>query len=216
MERVVKPELLDQLPACNIDAISSRQDLLKINRLMGNFAWIRRTLLRQSIPPNSNVVELGAGDGALAMQLIPRLPNNGYIAIDKAPRPKDWPDHAQWLRQDILREDSFQGATYLIANLILHHFENDALELIGRQINDSALQTLIISEPLRRRFHKLQLRSGKLIGFNHVTLHDGAVSIDAGFRGNELANLLQLDPTTWSVQIKQTWMGAYRLFARRK
>ncbi|MEO1844804.1 MAG: hypothetical protein ABGZ37_11065, partial [Akkermansiaceae bacterium] len=59
--RVVQPELLDELPFDDPDALRSRRDLRFINGVMGNFRWMRRRLAGRA---EGRVIELGAGDGA--------------------------------------------------------------------------------------------------------------------------------------------------------
>jgi hypothetical protein len=51
---------------------------------------------------------------------------------------------------------------------------------------------------------------------SNVTKHDGSVSIDAGFRGDELPQLLGLEPATWTWTVAETWSGAYRMIAERR
>ena len=46
MERCVEPEMLDRLPAADPEAIRSRSDLRRVNRLMGHAGIIRRALVR--------------------------------------------------------------------------------------------------------------------------------------------------------------------------
>ena len=74
MKRVVEPEWLDGLPAADQRAVRSRQDLRRINALMGNVSVVA-SLLRRRIGDGEvcHLVELGAGDGAFALNLTRRL-----------------------------------------------------------------------------------------------------------------------------------------------
>jgi len=216
MQRSVKPEILDTLPSCNIDAQASRRDLLLINKLMSNWSWIRRALEKAPRHTEAHYCEIGAGDGALAKYLSQALSPFAYTAIDIADIPDDWPAVATWQKANILQNADYSNATHLIANLTLHHFEIDQLKYIGNQIQNSTIQTLIACEPCRRRLHQIQLGAGKLIGFNHVTLHDGHVSVEAGFRAAELPELLGFSSSQWQCSITETLMGAYRMVANRR
>lgn len=216
MQRTVQPEILDSLPSCNIDAIASRRDLLKINFLMGNYRWIQSKIRSQAAPQPKRYLEIGAGDGALARRLMEGLPSGAYDALDFSSQPRAWPEESKWISADLLQFGEYESYHTLIANLILHHFEADDLEKLGKGIRASGIRRIIACEPCRRSFHKWQLRSGKLIGFNYVTLHDGCVSVDAGFRGDELPQLLGLSKSDWTWQTKETLMGAYRMVAERK
>ena len=64
MERVVEPEILDELSGDDPRALRSRRDLRLINFLMGNERWI----LKQ-VRSADSMVELGAGDGSLTRKL---------------------------------------------------------------------------------------------------------------------------------------------------
>ena len=87
MTRILQPELLDTLPAENPEAVRSRADLRRVNAWMGH----RRILLRalQSAPRANvrRIVELGAGDGTLALALATKLhkrwPNVELTLVDQ-------------------------------------------------------------------------------------------------------------------------------------
>lgn len=216
MRRSVQPEILDGLPACNLHAIASRRDLLRINHLMGNYRWLLRTVRRAGVSANHRLLEIGAGDGTLTKRLARALPASSVHALDLCGPPTDWPDPDTWISGDLLKFQKFANYTHLIANLILHHFEDESLHALGQTLDQSGIRKIIACEPCRRPLHTYQLRAGKWIGFNHVTLHDGVVSVRAGFRGDELPNLLGLARDRWSWSVRETWMGAYRLEASRR
>lgn len=183
---------------------------------MGNRRWLERGLASQQTHDKMHLIEIGAGDGTLAKQILRNICPDTYTAVDLAPQPQDWPEQATWHQADLLTIDYQPKATHLIASLMLHHFEAPALEAIGTRIQNSNIQTILACEPCRRSIHQTQLMAGKLIGFNHVTLHDGVVSVRAGFRANELPNALNLRSDRWNYTIQETLMGAYRMIATRK
>jgi hypothetical protein len=88
MQRDVQPEWLDELPADNPGAIASRRDLRRLNACMGNAGIIARALIRAcaEIAP-VEIVELGAGDGTLLLNIAQRLPrpwqNVRAILVDR-------------------------------------------------------------------------------------------------------------------------------------
>jgi hypothetical protein len=51
---------------------------------------------------------------------------------------------------------------------------------------------------------------------NHVSRHDGHVSIAAGFIDNELPHQLGLPAARWTWQVHTTFFGAYRVVAHRR
>ena len=211
--RCVQPELLDSLPPFHPDAIRSRRDLRLINGIMGNFRWLRRQL-RQHLRPQDRVLELGAGDGTLSRSLLTRgiARPDQLLALDLHPQPLDWPATATWLQQDLFSAP-FPDAEIVIANLFLHHFEEPQLARIGSLLSPRT-RLLLLSEPERRRRY---LWSSPLLHYvfrlNHVTRFDMRVSIQAGFRGSELIDALQL--TSWRTQQIHSFFGAHRVIASR-
>ncbi len=214
MSRQVRPEQLDALDPSDPKAQVSRRNLVTINRLMGNFHWFQRAL-KPIGEARLHTLELGAGGGELAGHLHRTTDFATYTAVDFAPRPPKWPESAMWHRGDILHYTNFGTMELLLANLVLHHFTDEVLEELGRRIQHSNIRYILANEPCRRSIHKWQLRAGRLIGFNDITLYDGCVSIDAGFRGAELAHKLGLDEQQWQVTIETSIMGAYRMEAHR-
>jgi len=178
---------------------------------MGNVRWLKRRL--QELPASSTIVELGAGDGALAHS-IPESAQATWIACDLAPRPEHWPESWQWHEGDLFTALPQISGTAALGNLILHHFSEAQLQTLGGFF--TKYDRILFSEPLRLPRVLFLSRLMELLAINHVTRHDMRVSIRAGFRGKELPSLLELDPKLWDIDIKETWMGAYRLDARRK
>ena len=213
-KRVLAPEILDDLPADDLGALKSRADLRRINGFMGNKRWISRTVatiyqqhLTQKPAEIIRVFEIGAGDGTLLHSLSSSLksahsgtseaPKITFTGIDLIPKPTNLPPSIDWLQGDLfqLSPDIFspcssnlntdtKGTSIIICNLILHHFAYHQLEQIGALLSHA--DHIVIVEP-----HRVLLP--KLMGFlafpliHPITRHDMIVSIDAGFRKNELA-----------------------------
>ena len=75
---------------------------------------------------------------------------------------------------------------------------------------------IVACEPVRRRhFQWLFAALCALVGANHVSRHDGRVSIEAGFLGDELPALLGLDPKVWHWRVTTTGRGMYQMVAER-
>jgi len=176
-----------------------------INRLMGNYRWFEQVLERSGrLRPGFRVIELGAGDGFLAKQLCRRFPGVRYEAVDLAPAPADLPEACVWHQADLFEVLPALHGDAVIANLFLHHFQDEALRRIGAAIESSPL--LAFTEPWRQaRFHWAGYAL-RLLGINRITRHDLHVSINAGFTGAELPNLLGVEGGSVSGSI----LGAYR------
>jgi hypothetical protein len=176
-----------------------------INRLMGNYRWFERILgsLDRS-RAGFQVVELGAGDGLLARRLCRRFPGLRYEAVDLMPPPADLPQGCVWHQADLFEALPELQGDVVVANLFLHHFDDEALQRIGVSLR--RFPVIAFCEPWRQdQFHWAGLAL-RLLGINRVTRHDLHVSIDAGFTGEELPNLLGLE----GGRVEKTLLGAYR------
>lgn len=215
MLRTVQAEILDSLDEDDPAARANRRDLRRLNRLMGNYRWCREQL-RRELRPGDRLLELGAGDGELGRLAAGALPPGaGATGLDLGRRPERWPDAWAWRQADILSEDALDGADVVLANLILHQFDDDALASLGRRLGASGARRLIANEPARRRLHLWQMRLSRPLGWHPVSRHDAAASIRAGFLGHELAERLGLDPAAWRWTARTTFLGAYRFVAAR-
>lgn len=207
-ERVVSPEILDELPREDARARRSRRDLRLINALMGNERWIRRELARLS--PKGEVAELGAGNGEL-LECLARdgLEGRGY---DLQGRPDGLSDKVSWSEGDLFENLPQHSPRVVVGSLILHHFQDEALARLGHLLVDC--DALVFAEPWRSR---LALAEGALLFplVNGVTRHDMMVSIRAGFRKGELAARLDLGPN-WRWRERVTPTGGLRSVAVRK
>ena len=204
MERVVEPEWLDELPAEDRRAVSSRGDLVRLNFLMGH-AGIMSRLLREAICERRgyHVVELGAGDGSFAWRWIKRLPRTlrpsrvtlvdrvGLVSSRTKEKFADIGCEVGVRQADVfdwLATPEPEPVEVISANLFLHHFDVSDL---GRLLNLAAkrCQCFIACEPRRSLTSLVGSQWLGLIGCNGVTRHDAVISVRAGFSGNELSRL---------------------------
>ena len=236
-QRVVEPEWLDTLAADDPRATRSRDDLRRINRLMATQTLLARslgTLLEGNGIDGSGqarLVELGAGDGTLALRLARRLARRWPTAtlglLDLQPTVSDatlagfralgWQveviraDVFDWLAQPRAgpgREDKVEARPIIFANLFIHHFEGPRLQALLTGIADRA-QGFSCLEPRRSLAGLLGSRLLGAIGCNDVTRHDAVTSVRAGFRARELSEGWPRS-NHWDVQ-----EGAAGLFSHR-
>jgi hypothetical protein len=208
MDRHLERELLDDLPADDPRAVASRKDLCRLNRLMGN-AGIIASACRKNVGVVRRVVELGAGDGTLLLNLpalFPR-PKEGIelklVDQQKIVRPEVLEEYRRqgWMAENI-RADIFQWleqeeppVDLMVANLFLHHFTEPQLHWIFQRVARRT-NMFVACEPRRDYFPLAMTRLLWLIGCNEVTQHDAAISVWAGFTGNELTQLWP-DSNVW-------------------
>jgi hypothetical protein len=225
MKRRVQPELLDTLPPEDPRAAHSRRDLHRINAWMRGHAIMARALennLSPAVP--RHITELGAGDGkfllAVAQKIAPRWPAMTVTLLDRQKNVSGatLAGFAQcgWRAEGVVT-DVFAwpeiSETVVVVNLFLHHFEEVQLAALLRLISARA-KLFIALEPRRSRWPFFCSRLLWAIGCNAVTRHDAAVSVRAGFSGQELSALWP-EKHRWQIQEKS--IGAFsHLFIARK
>jgi hypothetical protein len=203
--RIVEPEWLDELSPNTPEARRSRRDLVRVNWFMRNPAILARALAKQLPPPGWCLVELGAGDGALTWALVRRLRKDQrpgkVILVDRLPALNGQivarlaalgceveaaqADVFDWLETSVLP----RSPVVIMANLFLHHFQDEPLKMLFELISRRA-NFFVACEPHRSRF--AVMFAGPLLGWigcNHITRHDGVLSVRAGFRDEELSAL---------------------------
>ena len=230
MRRLVEPELLDTLAPDDPRAIRSRADLRRINRLMGTQsllgAWLDM-MLQGSAP--MRLVELGAGDGTLLLQLARRRarywPPITLGLLDLQPvvseetlagyRALDWQVEA--IHADVfdwLAQPQVEAAPIILANLFMHHFDGLRLQALLAGIADRA-HAFVCLEPRRSQFALLGSRLLGAIGCNDVTRHDAVISVRAGFGAQELSKQWP-NLNEWNFQERAVGLFSHRFQAVRK
>jgi hypothetical protein len=104
-------------------------------------------------------------------------------------------------------------AEVVIANLFLHHFQDASLAEMLRAIAGRA-RLFIAIEPHRAAWPLFCSRLLWAIGCNRVTRHDAAVSVRAGFRGEELSALWP-DKPDWQLTEQSTGLFSHLFIAQR-
>ena len=211
--RSVRPEILDSLSPDHSDAIANRRDLRFLNRFMGNWAWISKQVDR-FYTPGKKITEAGAGEGDLGFYLrgrCERLDFSDYQGLDLWERPKNWPTEAKWVSADLFEFEPEPCPDIFIVNLLLHQFEDERLRALGEQME--RFPVWIVNEPLRVRWAVWGLACMRLFGLHPVSWHDGRVSIGAGFRGEELADLLGARKGKRQCRISRDVRGGYRMIS---
>jgi hypothetical protein len=210
MQRVVEPEIVDQLPPGHPDVVRSRIDLRVINFLMGSERWMARQIREFPEARARGVLEIGAGEGTLLERLAKNHPGIPLMACDLAPRPGWLSKEIGWDQRDVLECLEHSSGGILAANLFLHHFED--LELRRFAPLMKKFEVICINEPLRTA-QSLRNARWMLPFVGRATKHDMVVSIRAGFIPGELPNVLGLDPADWRVREETSWRGGLRVLA---
>jgi 2-polyprenyl-3-methyl-5-hydroxy-6-metoxy-1,4-benzoquinol methylase len=224
--RTVGAERLDVLAVDDPAALRSRHDLQRLHRVMGTrsilVSALRELLALQSLSGSLRLLELGAGDGQLMLDVARRLttawPRVELTLLDRqnlvSPTTLAGFEALGWTVQvqtlDVLdwaaaasaaRTTGSAGARWdlIVCNLFLHHFEGAQLDLLLSAIAAST-ERLFACEPRRAWIALAGSHLVGAVGANAVTREDAVLSVRAGFRGRELAALWASQGVNWTAQ----------------
>jgi hypothetical protein len=228
MKRIVSPEILDRLAPADPRAAHSRRDLVQVNRLMNHVGIVSRHLRATHLGPGArSLVDLGTGDGMfllrVAQKLGPAWRGVRATLLDRQPVVSEATRrefaHLGWsvevLEAEVLEwlEKTSGSHELMVANLFLHHFENDALvKLLARA--SGRCRHFVACEPRRAG---LALAAAKLlwvVGCNAVTQHDAVVSVHAGFGEEELSSRWP-ERERWELRERRAGLFSHFFAARR-
>lgn len=227
LSRLIEPEWLDELPPAEPRAKRSRQDLRRLNFLMGNAGILQRSLDKYWSNGQPRVIaELGAGDGtfmlALARRLSPHWTSVKVFLIDRQPnitgQTRIALQELGWMVECVTADvfDWMYGTDavdIIICNLFLHHFHPQPLAALLTLCAQKT--TLFLAcEPARSRLPLYTSRLLGLIGCNDVTRHDAVVSVRAGFRCNELSSIWP-HKHQWLLEERSAGLFSHVFVARR-
>ena len=227
LQRTVIPEELDSLRPDDPLALRSRRDLRRVHRAMGTCGILARELnaaMAERCHSRSplRVLELGAGDGTLMLRvaraLTPRWPAVQLALLDQvdllSPQTQVAYAATGWsaapLTMDVLewaRQQRSEGAfgrdkqpmwDLVIANLFLHHFEAEDLQLLLAAIARCS-RVFVACEPRRSGFALAASHWIGALGAGSVTRADAVTSVRAGFCGTELSALWAPSSAGWTL-----------------
>lgn len=191
-KRLIKPELLDH--AEPQEARRNLADLVRINRRFGGHATIRKMLAQVACSNDPfTLLDIGAASGDTARLLqsfypLASVTNLDYNAVnlEAAPSPK-------------LIADAFDlpfpthSFDYVLCSLFLHHFSDEQVVNLLRTFYDLARRALLVCDLERHILSYCFLPATRLFfGWHRITLHDGPISVRAGFRAGELRALSKM------------------------
>lgn len=221
MSRIVKPEILDTLSPDDPRSVRSRGDLHRLNFVMGNHVNMAKALAENCPGVPRQIAELGAGDGRFLLRLAEKTGWRGVQAVllDRQQAVSDATLAAfskfDW-RAEMVVADVFDWngpVEIVIANLFIHHFENEKLAQLFQRIAAGA-KLFIALEPHRFYFPFPCALTTLLAGCSRITVHDAEASIAAGFIRQEISELWP-DKTHWRLTERRAGLFSHLFIAQR-
>ena len=225
MKRIVQPELLDTLSPENPRAIRSRRDLRRINWWMGNHIIMARALENNLPAALKQITEIGAGDGNFLLEVVRELNFSNMVAtlLDRQNNfsAETLADFGKigWRVASVVADvfdwpQTPDVSEAVIANLFLHHFENEQLTVLLQNISERT-KLFIAVEPRRARWPLFCSHLLWASGCNDVTRHDAVVSVRAGFADEEISALWP-DKTNWELTERRAGPFGHLFIAQRR
>lgn len=180
-------------------------ELRRVNRYLGDARAMRRSLLpeiERACLKDFSVLDVGAGSGELLRAVadwsrqtgrrarLVGLELNARSAAATLEESKEYPEISS-VRGDALslpfNDDSFD---YAMCSLLTHHFKDDGVTSIIRELARVARRRIFIIDLHRHAVaYYFYTTLGRLFLHNRLVREDGALSILRGFRPGELGQL---------------------------
>ncbi len=187
--RVLKPEILDTLPA--EQARPNLIDLARINQRWGGLSTLRK-LIAGNIPEDEDVsvLDVGAASGDMGAEIRRLRPRARVTSLDYI----EW--HLETCPGARVAGDAFalpfrpKSFDYVFNSLFLHHFTNQQVVDLLRGFAEVARRDVLTIDLLRHPIpYYFISKTHRLLGWHPVSVYDGAISVEAAFKPEELLEL---------------------------
>lgn len=188
-KRLILPELLDGLPP--EEARASLGDLIRINRRWGGHSTLRK-LLAETVPASGrfSVLDVGAASGDMGGCIRQWYAGAEVTSLDYVESHLAGGSGAKVVGDAFrlpFRPGSFD---YVFCSLFLHHFTDEAVVDLLKGFGEVARRAVLVIDLERNPIpYYFMAWSRPLLGWDLVTVHDGAISVEAAFHREELEEL---------------------------
>ena len=188
-KRLILPEMLDTLPPDQ--ARASLQDLVRINRYWGGHTTLRN-LLRETVPDGQpfSILDVGAASGDMGACVRQWYSAANVTSLDYLE------SHLKASAGQRVAGDAFRlpfqpkSFDYVFCSLFLHHFEDAEVVELLHNFGEVARKAVLVIDLERNPIPYYFIAwSRPVLGWDPVTVHDGAISVEAAFRRRELEDL---------------------------
>lgn len=188
--RVIEPEILDL--ASPADAAANLADIVRINRWFGGYRVIRQSFRRIQPPERFSVLDVGAASGDNGREIRAAFPGARVTSLDLQLRNLNLADAPRVVADAFALPFGPASFDYVFCSLFLHHFEDAAVAELLRAFARLARRGVVVTDLERHALAAGFLPATRLLfGWQHITLHDGPISVRAAFTAAELGALAQ-------------------------
>lgn len=187
--RVLKSERLET--AAPLAAERNLRDLGRINRWFGGHRVLLQVFEKLVHPLDRfSVLDVGAASGDAGKRIKARYRNASVVSLDHqvthlgaAAQPRVTAEASALP----FRERSFD---FVLCSLLLHHFADGCAVALMAQLRRFARQAVIVVDLERHPAAYAFLPLTRfLFNWSELTIHDGCISVAAGFKEKELASI---------------------------
>src|ERR1700730_13366233 len=188
-QRFIEPEMLDHAPP--EDARANLNDLVRINRYFGAYGILRGMMSKfVGTDDRFSLLDVGSASGDMGAALRRSYPRGVVPAMDRKCV------HLTHAAQPKLVADAFQlpfgpaSFDFVFSSLFLHHFSDDQIVELLRNFKRVARRAVLAIDLDRgpMAYHFLP-KTRWLFRWRPITLNDGPISVQAGFKKEEMLAL---------------------------
>lgn len=182
------------------------EDIVRINHWFGGHRSLLQVLQKLVRPLDRfSLLDVGAASGDMGRRIRGKYKNAHIVSLDhriihlqRATAPKV----AAEATALPFRDRSFD---FVLCSLVLHHYSDECAAEMARELLRFARQALIVVDldrhPVPYSFLPL---TGWLFGWSQLTIHDGRISVAAGFKASELGLIAELAGGSKSI-VRRHW-----------
>jgi SAM-dependent methyltransferase len=188
-KRLILPELLDSLPP--EQARASLGDLIRINRRWGGHSTLRK-LLAETVPASGrfSVLDVGAASGDMGDCIRQLYAEAKVTSLDYVQSHLASGAGAKIVADAFRLPFRPRSFDFVFCSLFLHHFTDDEVVELLKGFGDVARKAVLVIDLERNPIPYYFIAwSRPLLGWDPITVHDGAISVEAAFRREELEEL---------------------------
>lgn len=187
--RVIEPELLDTLAPG--EGRNSVADLTRINRRWGGYSSLRKLIDRVSrADERFSLLDVGAASGDMGREIARVRPGARVVLLDRLAHHLEGADAPRTVADACALPFADGAFDFVFSSLFLHHFSEEEIVALLREFRRVARRAVLAVDLERRLLAYYFLPATKrALGWDAITVHDGPISVAAGFRRGELARL---------------------------